>query len=211
MIRLFVALGLPDDVRHALSNLGNGVPGARWSQAQNYHLTLRFVGNVDGHVADDVHDALSGIQADGFDLRLKGLSWFGTQKRPSAIVACAEKTPALLHLHQKVESAVARAGLGPDDRKFMPHVTLARLKGATVPSVQRYCAERADFQTQPFFVDRFTLYSSFLSQSGAIYTPEADYPLRDFGADVWSDEDEADALEEAPDNAHGSLAIAPAE
>lgn len=185
MIRLFVALSVPDDVAEGLSRLGNGVPGARWVHPDNYHLTLRFVGNVDGDVAEDVHDALMGVFADGFDLQLDGLTWFGAKRKPNAIVACADKTPALLHLQKKVESAVARAGLGPDDRKFMPHVTLARLKGASAESVDRYCAERADYRSRVFTIDQFTLYSSFLSHTGAIYTPEADYPLRTLFASEW--------------------------
>jgi len=182
MIRLFVALPLPLSVRDTLSQLGNGVPGARWLPPENYHITLRFVGNVDEHVADDVHDALLRIQADAFDVKLKGVSWFGTKKKASAIVACAEKSDGLIHLQRKIESACVRVGLEPEERKFMPHVTLARLKGAHVESVERYCAERAWLNIPAFPVEEFVLYSSFLSQSGAIYTPEADYPLREL---VW--------------------------
>lgn len=182
MIRLFVALPLPLSVRETLSRLGNGVPGARWLPPENYHLTLRFVGNVDEHVADDVHDALLRVQADAFDVNLKGVSWFGSKKKASAIVACAEKSEGLLHLQRKIESACVRVGLEPEDRKFMPHVTLARLKGANVDAVERYCAERSWLNIPAFPAEEFILYSSFLSQSGAIYTPEADYPLREL---VW--------------------------
>lgn len=182
MIRLFVALPLPVSVADTLSRLGNGVYGARWVSPENYHLTLRFVGNVDEHVADDVHDALLRIQADAFEVKLKGISWFGTKKKANAIVACAEKSEGLLHLQRKIESACVRVGLVPEERKFMPHVTLARLKGASIESVERYCAERSWLNVPAFPADEFVLYSSFLSQSGAIYTPEADYPLREL---VW--------------------------
>ena len=182
MIRLFVALDVPPSVRDTLSRLGNGVPGARWVPPENYHLTLRFIGNVDEHVADDVHDALSRIEAGGFDVSLKGVTWFGTRKKATAIVAGADKCDGLLHLQRKIESACVRAGLEPEDRKYMPHITLARLKGASLDAVDRYCASRSLFGLPPFPVESFTLYSSFLSQSGAIYTPEADYRLREL---VW--------------------------
>lgn len=178
MIRLFVALGLPSSARLALSSLGNGVPGARWVSPENYHITLRFVGNVDRHVAEDVHETLERIDTGSVDIAFDGLTWFGTRKKPSSIVAKVRKTDSLLHLQKKVESAVVRAGLAPEDRKFMPHVTLARLKGTPVEAADFYCAERASFQAPGFEADQFTLYSSFLSQSGAIYTPEAEYPLR---------------------------------
>ena len=182
MIRLFVALSVPPSVRDTLSRLGNGVPGARWVPPENYHLTLRFIGHVDRYVAEDVHDALSRVEADGFDIGLKGVTWFGSKRKASAIVACAEKSDTLLHLQRKIESACVRVGLEPEDRKFMPHITLARLKGANVDMVDRYCAERSYLTVPSFAVNEFTLYSSFLSQSGAIYTPEADYPLREL---VW--------------------------
>ena len=125
MIRLFIALPIPADIRLELSRLACGLPGARWVAPENYHLTLRFVGNVDSDIAEDVDNALLRIDAEGLTVDLDGIGWFGTKKKPTTIVARASKTPELLHLQRKVESAMIRIGLGPDDRKFMPHVTLA--------------------------------------------------------------------------------------
>lgn len=178
MIRLFVALPIPAEIRSKLSRLACGLPGARWVSPENYHLTLRFVGNVDTDIAEDVDNALLRIDAEGLTVDLDSIGWFGTKKKPTTIVAKAAKTPELLHLQRKIESAMVRIGLGPDERKFMPHITLGRLKGASMMDVERYCAANAGVVLPSFMIHDFKLYSSFLSQSGAIYTPEADYPLR---------------------------------
>lgn len=178
MIRLFIALPIPTEIRYELSRLACGIPGARWVAPENYHLTLRFVGNVDTVIAEDVDNALLRIDAEGVAVDLDSIGWFGTKKRPTTIVAKAVKTPELLHLQRKIESAMVRIGFGADERKFMPHVTLARLKGTSMLDVEQYCASNAGVVLPSFMAHDITLYSSFLSQSGAIYTPEADYPLR---------------------------------
>ena len=180
-MRLFVALSLPDAIREDLSVLANGLPGARWVSPENMHLTLRFLGEVDGRDARDIDDALAAIRMPAFDLRIAGVGTFGEGRKLRALWAGVEANPVLTRLHDKVEQAVIRTGLPPEPRKFKPHVTLARFKanGATPPGAKlhKYLADHALFKCAPFPVECFTLYSSFLSSSGAIYTPEAEYPL----------------------------------
>ncbi len=178
MIRLFVALPLPDAARVRLGLMSAGLPGAKWVSPENYHLTLRFVGEVDGHSADDFHDMLMRIDAPGFDVTLDTIDWFGNKRRPHVLVAKARKDEALMHLQRKVESAAVRCGFEPEQRKFAPHVTLARMKAGTCESVQRFCMENHMRQPIRFEAERAVLYSSFLSHNGSIYREEADYPLR---------------------------------
>lgn len=178
MIRLFVALPIPDDVRESLRIVSNGLPGARWVPPENLHLTLRFIGEIDHALAHDVHDALLRIDAPEFEIALEGFDWFGSKARPATLYARVAKSDPLIHLQRKVESAVVRAGLKPESRKFCPHVTVARLKSTNVPSVERYVRERHAPGPHRFDVDRFVLYSSFLSHTGSIYEAEAEYPLR---------------------------------
>ncbi len=177
MIRLFVAIPLPDEVRERMAALCSGLPGARWVQPENMHLTLRFVGDVEHGQAEDVHLALSRISAPPVEIALSGLDWFGTRSKVHTVFVKADKQEALMHLQRKVESAIVRVGMAPDDRKFAPHVTLGRLRDGRPAEAQHYCDDRAMFKLAPFTVDRFVLYSSFLSHNGAIYTPEAEYPL----------------------------------
>lgn len=177
MIRLFVGIELPEAVQERLAGMCGGVPGARWVDAENMHLTLRFIGDVEIGQAEDIDAALLRLRAPRFDLTLDGVGFFGKPTAARILWAGVRKCEALARLQAKVESSVQSAGLPPEERKFSPHITLARLKGAPEVRLQRFVAENADFLAGPLPVERFVLFSSFRSGSGPIYTPEADYPL----------------------------------
>ena len=179
MIRLFVALPVPEMIRFSLSALQCGLPGARWTDPENFHLTLRFVGEVGGHQAEDIHDMLDRIDAPSVTVTLDEISWFGNKRKPGALIVNAQKNEGLLHLQRKVESVAVRCGLKPESRKFHPHVTLGRLKTTSIADVEQFAGERRLPGPITFQADRFVLYSSFLSHTGSIYTEEADYPLRE--------------------------------
>jgi RNA 2',3'-cyclic 3'-phosphodiesterase len=174
MLRLFVGIALPPETKLHLSLIAVGVPGARWVDPGNYHVTLRFVGEVDEGTAGDIDEALSHVRARRFDLALAGVGQFGDRMLWAGI----EKNPALLHLRDKVESALVRLGLEPETRRYAPHVTLARLKGASDTRLQAFIREHALFRAEAFAVDRFSLIASYLTKSGAIYEDQADYALR---------------------------------
>jgi 2'-5' RNA ligase len=176
MIRLFVALHIPEKMRERLVALQGGVPGARWASEEQMHLTLRFIGEVDGNVAHDIDDALAGIRAPSFTLELAGVGEFGG-KNPRALWAGVRPNEALLHLQKKVETALQRIGLPPESRKFSAHVTLARIKGAPQEKIVQFLTHHALFASEPFGIDDFVLFSSHLSHSGSIYHPERVYPL----------------------------------
>lgn len=181
-MRLFIAITVPDAARERLAALANGLPGARWVNEDNLHLTLRFLGELDGGEAADVDTALAQISVPGFALGLEGISHFGEGRKLRALWAGVQPNPALMRLQAKIEQAVIRAGQPPEKRKFKPHVTLARFKSNPGgDKLQAYLSAHALFRSEPFAVDSFTLYSSFLSSSGAIYRPEASYPLEPAG------------------------------
>ncbi len=177
MIRLFAAIPLPRDIRERLVSLRGGLKGAKWVQPENLHLTLRFIGEVRNDVASDLDFALSGIKAPAFELALDGVGTFGRGKRPHALWAGVEKSEPLAALQAKVESVLVRAGLEPEERKFSPHITLARLKDASRARAGQFVACHAAFHAGPFAIERFALYSSFLSSQSAIHIEEASYPL----------------------------------
>src|SRR6185295_8481192 len=142
MIRLFVALSLPDAVADPLVMLQTGVPGARWSARKQLHLTLRFIGEVDERVAADIDDALSLISAPGFTLELAGVGEFGG-KHPRALWAGVRPNDALKHLQRKIETALLRIDLPAEERKFTPHVTLAYLRATPQGHVLDYLTDHA--------------------------------------------------------------------
>jgi len=176
MIRLFVALELPEAVRDRLGMLQGGVPGARWAHDDQLHLTLRFIGEVDEGTASDIDAALAQIRAPGFQLALAGVGQFGDAK-PRALWAGVEKNPGLNHLRDKIEHALVRTGIEPDTRRYAPHVTLARLRNPDLPKLREFLALNALWRAEPFRVERFSLIASYLTKSGSIYEDQADYPL----------------------------------
>ncbi len=177
MVRLFVAIDLPAELRARLSGLGAGVPGARWVDPEQIHLSLRFIGEVDGGVFEDVRLALGAVRAAPFDIMLDGVGHFGDRKRVRALWAGVAPNAALNRFAAQIETALVRAGCAPEGRKFKAHVTLARLRGAPVARVANFLEGNALFQAGPIAVDRFQLYSSRLSHSGPSYHVEASYDL----------------------------------
>ncbi len=178
MIRLFVALQLPEEHRLLLLRLQGGLPNVRWVPEENLHLTLRFVGDVDKHVATDLDEELAAIDSDAFALRLRGVGHFDRRGAARALWAGIETSPELSTLQSRIEKAAVRAGLEPERRKFHPHVTLARLKGFPLDRLAGYMNDYAGFSAPPFTVSSFALMSSRLHKDGSIYTPEAEYELR---------------------------------
>jgi 2'-5' RNA ligase len=176
MPRLFTALEIPRDAALSLSLLRGGLPGARWVDVENYHLTLRFIGDVEGHVADEIANALDRVHRPPFSLTLSGVGAFGS-KKPHAIWAGVAASPDLVALQAEIERICQRIGVPSDPRKFVPHVTLARLKNASSSDVAHYLSARGNFATMPFKVTRFVLMSSRDSIGGGPYIVEEAWPL----------------------------------
>jgi 2'-5' RNA ligase len=178
MPRLFSGIEIPAAVAHRLIFVRVGLSGARWIDPENYHLTLRFLGDVDGTTARDFAHSLGGIVASPFKLRLDTLGSFGGRK-PRAIFANVAASSALESLQRAHERAARAAGLPPEPRNFTPHVTVARLRGTSSDSVATYLERQGGFSTEPFEVPRFVLFSSRASVGGGPYVVEAAYPLED--------------------------------
>lgn len=175
MPRLFTALEIPASIGDELAMLRGGLPGARWISPEFYHVTLRFIGDVDHAIGHDIAALLEGISRAPLDLRLDGLTSFGGHK-PRAVIATVAQNKALAELQADHERLLKRLGLEADSRKFTPHVTLARLHNVSSHEVAEYLAARP-FWSAPFHVSRFVLYSARDSVGGGPYVIEAAYPL----------------------------------
>jgi len=176
MPRLFTALEIPRHIAESLGIMRGGLPGARWIDPENYHLTLRFVGDIDAALARDIAGLLGRVQRRSFELRLDGLTSFGGRK-PRALVATATAIAPLLELQAEQERLLQRLGLEPDGRKYTPHVTLARLRESSSRHVADYLSARGHYRSASFEVSRFVLFSSRASVGGGPYVVEAEYPL----------------------------------
>jgi 2'-5' RNA ligase len=177
MIRLFVALDLPEPLRRRLAALQQPLPRSRWVAPDNMHVTLRFIGEVANDVAGDIDDMLARIAMPPFDIRIGGFGSFASKGLVRTLWAGVEKSEALGRLQAKVETACQRAGLPPEGRKFHPHVTLARCRDIREELTRGFLAACDGFHGDTVRVDGFTLYSSRLGHEGSVYTPEARYPL----------------------------------
>jgi RNA 2',3'-cyclic 3'-phosphodiesterase len=172
VLRLFVGIDLPPELKLSLSAWFGGLPGARWVDPGNYHVTLRFIGEVDEGLASDIDAALARVKAPRFDVALAGMGTFGNRQLWIGV----ERNDALIHLRDKIESALVRLGLEPEGRRFQPHVTLARLKGDDA-KLGAFIASHALYRAPPFAARHFSLIASYQTKSGSIYEDRADYRL----------------------------------
>ncbi len=176
MPRLFTGLEVPSDIGRTLSSLRGGLPGARWIDPENYHLTLRFIGDIDGLIANEVASTLYRVNRKPFEVTLQGLVSFGG-KKPRAVVASVVPSRPLMELQAELERLMQRVGLDPEGRKFTPHVTLARLRDSSNQDVADYLSVRGYFPSRAFTVSRFVLFSSRSSVGGGPYVIEDSYAL----------------------------------
>jgi 2'-5' RNA ligase len=176
MPRLFTALTLPDDVNLWLSNLRGGLRGARFIDPENYHITLRFIGDVSERVADEAADALGRIRRAPIPVRLSGVGSFGGRK-PHSVHATVRPSPELSELQAEQERVLQRIGLPAEPRRFTPHVTIARLRGTSAAEVAEWLTLRGGFQAPPFVARAYVLMSSRASVGGGPYLTESIYPL----------------------------------
>lgn len=190
MPRLFAGLELPEEARERLSELEAPLPGARWMEIDEIHLTLRFAGDIDNRKARDFADALSAIDRDVLQIRINGLGVFGGNE-PRALWAGIDPNPALEQLARDCERAARQAGLPPETRNFKPHVTIARLRNARVDEVAKFLEQHGAFRLAPFVVEQFVLFSSRPQTGGGPYVVEEAFPLRGGMMGVGFDDDDA--------------------
>ncbi len=176
MHRLFVAIRPPEPIRDLLIDVMDDSADFRWQNDEQLHLTLRFIGEVDRHVAADLTDALGRVRAPRFTGRIKSLGSFD-HRNAGALWAGVEPKEPLAALAAKVERVCQHIGLEPERRAFHPHITLARWKGRRTREVGDFLDRRRGFVSEPFEVDTFTLFESRLSRHGAHYEEIVSYPL----------------------------------
>ena len=175
MHRLFVAIRPPETFREILLDLMEGVPDLRWQQDEQLHLTLRFIGEVERPMAEDIAAELGRIRFEPFTLALSGVGKFEKHRHGTLWAGVAPKDP-LKALNAKVERACQSAGLEPERRAYHPHITLARWKGRAA-GLERFVERHASLTSEPWDVDEFILYESRLGREGAHYEAVERYPF----------------------------------
>jgi 2'-5' RNA ligase len=176
MHRLFVAIRPPRALRAALLGAMGGVAHARWQSDEQLHLTLRFIGEVDRHAAEDVAAALGTVHHSRFDLALDGIGQFDRKGRIDALWVGVTPQEPLKVLHNKVDQALARVGIRPESRAYLPHITIARF-GRNAGSVDGLMTRSGGLSSGGQEIDQFCLYESSLSHEGSVYSIVERYPL----------------------------------
>ena len=178
---LFVALRLPPPLRDALDAVMDGVPGARWQDEEQLHLTLRYVGPVAPRQAEDVCDALAGVRAPPLHFAAAGAGAFGTDGRSNALWVGATPAAPLVALHRKIDRALVVAGLPPEGRAYLPHITVARMRrgGVDPAAVAAWRLRHAAFATAPVTVAIATLFESVATPDGSAYFTRYRLDLRE--------------------------------
>lgn len=177
MPRLFIAIDLPERIKDDITATYVAMPGARWMDEEHLHLTLRFIGDVPGDMADRIGNALGSISGPSFSLKVKNVGFFPPRRDPRILWVGLTESEELLRLQSKVERAMVSLGLPPEERKFHPHITVARLSGTPAGKVAEYIAVNSLFVTEPFAVSAMHLYSSTLHKQGSHYVKVKSFPL----------------------------------
>ncbi|XOF34845.1 MAG: RNA 2',3'-cyclic phosphodiesterase [Candidatus Electrothrix sp. YB6] len=176
-MRLFIALDLPETLRERLQLICCGLPGARWVPPEQYHLTLHFIGEVDGAELRNIRDCLATVESEPFSLQPEGIGFFPPRKKPHTLWVGVRQEEQLTCLHNRIGSALIGIGMELEKRKFAPHITLARLKNTPATGIGGYLQQHGLLTLPPFRVDNFRLYSSVLGSRGAKHYVEQEYLL----------------------------------
>ena len=178
MYRLFAALPVPEELWDGLAALQGGLPGASWRPEENFHITLRFFGELTHAEARDLDELLAEIRCPPFEAAMEGVGWFG-RREPTTVWARVRESDELRGLSARCERAARRLGLEPDRRPFTPHVTLAYLHNASIEDTRKWVEKHHAYRSGTFTADRFHLYSSHTRKTGgpSRYEAEADYVL----------------------------------
>ena len=176
MHRLFVAIRPPEEIRDLLIDAMDDSPALRWVGDEQLHLTLRFIGEVERPLANDIAAALGGLRSQRFDLRISGIGKF-EQRNGGALWAAVQPKEPVAALAAKVERGLQQVGLEPERRAFMPHITLARWNRRNAEAVDAFLRRNSDLRSDPFAVEEFILFESRLSRHGAHYEDVSRYAL----------------------------------
>jgi RNA 2',3'-cyclic 3'-phosphodiesterase len=174
MLRLFTGLEIPADIAIDLNIMQGGITGARWIDRESFHITLRFIGDIDHAMGRDVAEALGHLHFRPFEISLKGIDVFGGNK-PHAIIVHVEENPELRRLQLAQERLCQSLGLEPEPRKFIPHITLARLRDADPKALRNFIESHALYRSRSIKVEQFVLFSAKPSRGGGPYAVEEAY------------------------------------
>lgn len=182
-MRLFIAIEIPEGLKKMIGRLRVEIPGARWMQAEQIHLTLAFPGEVEEASVQLLTEALGRIKLPEFSLHFSWVGCFPGRHRPRVLWIGLESQPRLQVLAAMIREAVLACGIHQEERPFSPHITLARLKLPHSLEVDAFLDQPRNQKLPSFRVREFTLFQSRLTAQGAVHIPLTNYPLAEAATD----------------------------
>ncbi len=177
MIRLFIAVDIPETIKQRIEGMGRSIPRAHPVPPEQLHITVRFIGDTESSRLLDIEETLERISCQHFQIQIKGVGTFPPRGNPRVLWAGVEQQSGLLHLRREIDQKLALQGIAKEKRKYRPHITLARLKNCPIKRLQHFLAGNSFLQTPNFTINSFSLYSSQLTPKGAIHTSLRTYSL----------------------------------
>ncbi|MEL7832520.1 RNA 2',3'-cyclic phosphodiesterase [Fodinibius sp. Rm-B-1B1-1] len=178
-MRLFIAIPISDAVKQKIGDLQQPIEGIRWQENEQMHLTLKFVGEADMQLKKSLQKRLDEIEHPTFTIDLKGFGYFPERGRPKVLWIGLRENSSLRVLQQKVEQKCQAVGIAPEDRPYKPHVTMARVQGASKRTVNAFINEHKKFTVRDMMINQFVLYKSKLQPDGAQHSRLQTFLLND--------------------------------
>jgi 2'-5' RNA ligase len=177
MARLFIAIDLPERIKDDITSTYAAIAGAKWTEEEHLHLTLRFIGETDEPTKQRIVNTLKSVSIQPFSICIKGVGFFPPRKEPRILWVGVSANKELLRLQGKIERTLVSIGISPEERKFHPHITIARLNGSPHEKIAQFLTSNSLLSTETFAVNEYHLYESFLRKEGALHVKEATYGL----------------------------------
>lgn len=178
MPRLFVAVDLPPECTAKLQTLQTSDLDARWTAPDQYHITLRFVGDADTDQTEQIRSRLEDIDLPSFQIGGEGLDVFPSMRKPRVLVVHVNEEPGLMTLQERIDEIVVTMGFDEERNPFNPHITIGRLKNSSPRDVRTYLHRHREYKIEPFTAEQFRLYESKLGSDGAVHRVLQHYSLR---------------------------------
>ncbi len=181
-MRLFIAIRIPEDLMKTIVNQRADISGASWVPAEQVHVTLAFLGEVEERGVELLGRELARIKSPECTLCFSGTGCFPTRRRPRVLWIGLRPEPHLDKLAAKIRATLLDCGIHQEERAFSPHITLARLKLPASKEIDAFLEQNRSLKLPPFPVRQFTLFQSRLTPQGAVHSALMNFRLEHAGA-----------------------------
>ncbi|MDD5194120.1 MAG: RNA 2',3'-cyclic phosphodiesterase [Candidatus Omnitrophica bacterium] len=171
-MRLFIAITIPDEIKEkiikATETFKRVCPDAKWVKAENIHMTLKFLGEVEEKLLEEIQKVITQTAfCSSFTVKLTHFGFFPSEKNPRVFFIATDKEEILKGMADNLEENLEKLGF-PKEKRFLPHLTLARFREAKNIEALKSAVHRSAVEGS-FTIEAITLYKSTLKKDGPVY------------------------------------------